>query len=376
MADYPLLKDYINERLVAQLAERIAVLHPQFASAAFVAAATGELQKLELKGRFDWIADQLRAALPADYPTALAILTGILDNEDGRFAPLDMPEFRLMPIPTFVERYGLDHTNASLDAIAIITRHATCEGAIRPFIRHYPTATLARLRQWANNENEHVRRLVSEGTRPRLPWWSPLREFIADPAPVLTLLECLKDDPSLYVRRSVANNLNDISKDNPQLVLERMTAWSEGASKERQWLINHALRTLVKRGDKPALALLGYAPADVELSDLTLVPAVLPFGKQIEFSFALRNCGGATQKLMVDFVMHFVKANGSTAPKVFKLKKLSLPAGEKIRIRKKMAIRPISTRRYYPGRQRLEIQVNGVCLGGADFELVMDQRAV
>lgn len=376
MADFPLLKDYIDERLVAQLAERIAVLHPQFASAAFVAAATGELQNLELKRRFDWIADQLREFLPADYPTALAILTGILDNEDGRFAALDMPEFRLMPIPTFVERHGLDHPAASLDAIAIITRHATCEGAIRPFILHYPTATLARLRQWANNENEHVRRLVSEGTRPRLPWWSPLREFIADPAPILALLECLKDDPSLYVRRSVANNLNDISKDHPQLVLERMTAWNEGASKERQWLINHALRTLVKRGDKPALALLGYAPADVELSDLTLVPAVLQFGKQIEFSFALRNCGGAAQKLLVDFVMHFVKANGSTAPKVFKLKKLILPAGETIRIQKKMAIRPISTRRYYPGRQRLEIQVNGVCLGGADFELVMDQRAV
>lgn len=372
MADFPLLKNYIDKQLVAQLAERIMVVHPQFASDAFVAAASSELQNLELKGRFDWIADQLRATLPADYPTALNVLTSILDNADGRFAPLDMPEFRLMPIPTFVYRHGLDHPAASLDAIVSITRYSTCEGAIRPFIRRYPAATLARLRQWANNENEHVRRLVSEGTRPRLPWWSPLREFIADPAPVLALLECLKDDPSLYVRRSVANNLNDISKDHPQLVLKRMTAWSEGASKERQWLINHALRTLVKRGDKSALVLLGYGPAEVELSDLTLVPAVLRFGEEIEFSFALRNCGGKPEKLMVDFVMHFVKANGSTAPKVFKLKKLSLTAGEKVRIQKKMAIRPISTRRYYAGRQRQEIQVNGVCLGGADFELVMD----
>ena len=376
MSDFPLLKDYIDGRLVAQLAERITVVHPQFASAAFVAAASGELQNRELKARFDWIADQLRERLPADYPTALTILAGILDNQDSRFTPLDMPDFRLMPIPTFVERHGLDHPDVSLDAIHIITRHATCEGAIRPFIRHHPTTTLARLRQWAHDEDEHVRRLVSEGTRPRLPWWSPLRDFIADPAPVLTLLECLKDDPSLYVRRSVANNFNDISKDHPQLVLERMTAWSEGASKERKWLINHALRTLVKRGDRSALALLGYAPAEVELCDLTLMPAVLPFGKTLEFSFVLRNCGGATQKLMVDFVMHFVKANGSTAPKVFKLKKLSLPAGEEIRIQKKMAIRPISTRKYYAGRQRLEIQVNGVCLGGADFELVMDERAV
>ncbi|MCY4466126.1 MAG: DNA alkylation repair protein [Chloroflexi bacterium] len=372
MADFPLLKDYIDGQLVTQLAERITVAHPQFASDAFVAAASGELQNLELKGRFDWIADQLRATLPADYPTALNILLRILDIENGRFATLDMPEFRLMPIPTFVFRHGLEHPDVSLDAIPIITRHATCEGAIRPFIRRYPTATLARLHKWARHDNEHVRRLVSEGTRPRLPWWSPLREFIADPAPVLALLECLKDDPSLYVRRSVANNLNDISKDHPRLALERMAAWSEGASNERQWLINHALRTLVKRGDKSALAILGYAPAEVELSHLTVTPTVLQFGKQLEFSFVLQNCGGETQKLMVDFVMHFVKANGSTAPKVFKLKKLSLPAGEKICVQKKMAIRPISTRKYYAGRQRLEIQVNGACLGGADFELVMD----
>ncbi|MCY4248514.1 MAG: DNA alkylation repair protein, partial [Chloroflexi bacterium] len=318
MADFPLLKTYIDERLVVQLAERIVTVHPQFASDAFVAATTSALPNLELKARFDWIADQLRAALPADYPTALAILLSILDNESGRFAPLDRSAFRLMPIPTFVYRHGLAHPAASLDAIAIITRHATCEGAIRPYIRRYPTATLARLREWTNDENEHVRRLVSEGTRPRLPWWPPLREFIADPAPALALLECLKDDPALYVRRSVANNLNDISKDHPQLVLARMTAWSQGASKERQWLINHALRTLVKRGSKPALTLLGYAPAAVELSDLTATPAVLQFGKDIEFSFALRNCGGVEQKLMVDFVMHFVKANGATAPKVFK----------------------------------------------------------
>lgn len=372
MADFPLLKNYIDAQLVTQLAERITVVLPTFERDAFVAAAGGELPNLELKARFDWIADQLRAFLPADYPTTLKILLDTLDNEDGRFAPLEMSDFRLMPIPTFVYRHGIDHPDASLDAMPIITRHATCEGAIRPYIRRYPKATLARLRQWAKHDDEHVRRLVSEGSRPRLPWWPPLREFIADPAPVFPLLECLKDDPSLYVRRSVANNLNDISKDHPRLLLERMAAWSDGASKERQWLVNHALRTLVKRGDASALAILGYTPAEVELSDLTLHPAVLQFGRQLELSFALRNCGRKTQKLMVDFVMHFLKANGSTAPKVFKLKRMSLPAGEQVRLSKNMAIRPISTRKYYAGRQRLEIQVNGVILGGADFELVMD----
>lgn len=231
---------------------------------------------------------------------------------------------------------------------------------------------MKRLQEWALDDNEHVRRLVSEGSRPRLPWWPPLRQFIADPVPAIALLELLKDDPSLYVRRSVANHLNDISKDHPELLLTRMEAWSKGASDERLWLVNHALRTLVKRGDQRALAILGYGHADIELRGLALRPERLQFGESLEFEFELLNRDAAGQNLMIDFVMHFRKANGKTAPKVFKLKKARLAAGERLSIRKKLAIRPISTRKYYSGRQRLEVQVNGRILGGADFELVMD----
>ena len=152
-----------------------------------------------------------------------------------------------------------------------------------------------------------------------------------------------------------------------------MEAWSIGASDERLWLINHALRTLVKRGDQRALAILGYGPAAVELAAiLRLEPAVLQFGNEIEFSFSLRNDRDEAQNLMIDFVRTFVKANGKTAPKVFKLKKMRLPAARPLPSASDFAIRPISTRKYYPGRQRLEIQVNGRVLGGADFELVMD----
>ena len=231
---------------------------------------------------------------------------------------------------------------------------------------------MARLHQWALDENEHVRRLVSEGSRPRLPWWPQLTDLIADPSPALALLERLKDDPSLYVRRSVANHLNDIGKDHPELLLARMEAWSKGASDERLWLINHALRSLVKRGDQRALAILGFGPAAVELRDLRLEPSILQFGDELAFSFELRNMSREPQNLMIDFVAHFLKANGKTAPKVFKLKKLRLPVGETASISKRVAIRPISTRKYYPGRQRLEIQVNGRVLGGVDFELMMD----
>ena len=366
------MKNFINAQLVEQIADRIAVVHPAFDQDAFVRAVLAELDHLELKQRFAWIADKLREFLPGDYPTALEILLRILDDADGRFEPIEDAGFRLLPIPTFVYRHGLDHLEESLDAMPVITRQTSCEGAIRPFIIRYPGATLARLHQWALDDNEHVRRLVSEGSRPRLPWWPQLTDLIADPAPSLALLECLKDDPSLYVRRSVANHLNDIGKDHPELLLARMEAWSKDAGQERRWLINHALRTLVKRGDRRALAILGYGEAEVELRALELAPAALQFGGELTFSFALRNVGDDAQNLMIDYVMHFLKANGTTAPKVFKLKKMTLPAGESTTISKSVAIRPISTRRYYAGRQRLEIQVNGQILGGADFELVMD----
>ncbi len=371
MAEYPLLKDFIDRQLIEQIAERIATLYPAFAKADFVAAVVPELDALELKARTRFIAEKLREFLPPDYASAVKILVRILDEDSG-FEPIENAGLRLMSIPAFVERFGAEHPEASLDAMPIITRYSSCEFAIRPLLLRHPQLTMARLQDWATDSDEHLRRLASEGSRPRLPWGAQLTDFIADPAPTLALLERFKDDPSLYVRRSAANHLNDIGKDHPELLLARMAAWSKDAGKERLWLINHALRTLVKRGDRRALAILGYDEAQVELRDLELAPARLQLGGALTFSFALQSQADHAQNLMVDYVMHFLKANGRTAPKVFKLKKLSLARGQTATINKKMAIRPISTRRYYAGAQRLEIQVNGKILGGADFELVMD----
>ena len=371
MTEYPLLKDMVDRRLTEQVAERICAVHPGFHADAFISAVMADLNTLELKARTLWIAAKLREFLPADYPRALKILLAILDAERG-FEPIENAGLRLMAIPAFVEKYGLGHPQASLDAMPIITRVSSCEFAVRPFIIHAPQLTLARLQTWVKDSDEHLRRLASEGSRPRLPWGPQLTDFIADPRPTLTLLEQLKDDPSLYVRRSVANHLNDISKDHPELVLERTAAWKQGASAERRWLIHHALRTLVKRGDERALEILGFGRPQVALSRLELSPSALQYGDALAFSFALENTADEAQNLMIDYVMHFLKANGKTAPKVFKLKQMTLPAGESTSISKRMAIRPISTRRYYAGRQRLEIQVNGRILGGADFELLMD----
>lgn len=371
VADYPLLKDFINAELVEQIAGRIVAVHPSFDAVGFVCAVAADLDALELKARHRLIAAELRNFLPPQYPEALGILLAMLEVESGN-QPGQDAGLRLMAIPAFVEIYGLDHPRESLDAMPAITRVSSCEFALRPLLVHHADLTLKRLRAWTKHEDEHVRRLVSEGSRPRLPWAPPLRQFIADPAPTLSLLEALKDDASLYVRRSVANHLNDISKDHPELLLQRMQAWAVKANDERFWLIKHALRTLVKRGDQRALAILGFGAAEVELRGLKLEPAKLQFGNKLEFSFELLNRDDAQQNLMIDYVMHFRKANGKTAPKVFKLKQARLAVGEALSITKKLAIRPISTRRYYAGRQRLEIQVNGRVLGGADFQLVMD----
>ena len=370
--EFPLLKNFFDRRLVQQIADRISLIHPEFAAAHFVKAVDAELHALDLKQRLVLIARELRAFLPADYPVALDILLAILEDDRHSFEPIEDPGFRLLPIPTFVERYGLAHPRQSLDAMAIITSYSSCESAIRPFITRYPEQTMAKLCAWAQDSNEHVRRLVSEGSRPRLPWAPQLREFIADPMPALALLEHLKDDNSLYVRRSVANHLNDISKDHPELLLERMNVWKDGASSERMWLINHALRSLIKKGDPQALAILGYGEPRVTLHDLKLSPERLCFGDELRFSFRLQGVGDEAQPLMIDYVMHFVKANGKRVPKVFKLKKAKLQAGGYLSLSKSHAIRPISTRRYYAGLQRLEIQVNGRIVGGADYELVMD----
>ena len=210
-----------------------------------------------------------------------------------------------------------------------------------------------------------------EGTRPRLPWAGRLDMFIQDPTPTLALLEQLKDDPSPFVRKSVANHLNDISKDYPHLVIETFQRWRKGASKERLWIIRHALRTLVKQGDPAALELLGYGPPQVSLHDLHIEPAQIQMGESFTFGFTLQSESDEAQNLIIDYVIHFVKANGKTSPKVFKLSTRMLNGRQSSHIQKKHTIKPITTRRYYPGEHRLEIQVNGQVLGGTPFHLKM-----
>ena len=370
MSELQPFKNYYNEEMAWRLGGMVAQVYPAFDCEGFVAQVRPQLPPLELKQRIAVFSQALHDHLPADYSQAVEILLALLgpalNEEEGMFND----GWYMMPVAHFVEVYGLDHFDVSVRAMKEITQRHSSEFTIRPFLVRYPDAMLAVLHEWVHDESFHVRRLVSEGTRPRLPWGMRLHQFVKDPTPTLALLEHLKDDPSEYVRRSVANHLNDITKDHPDRVLTTLRRWQEGASPERGWLIRHALRSLVKAGHPQALALLGYGEATVSLVDFQVEPAQIELGQAVTFTFTLRNDAAAAQDLLIDYVVHYVKANGNTSPKVFKLNTRTLASGETITIQKKHPVKPITTRVHYPGTHTITIQVNGQNLGGGTFGLV------
>ncbi len=351
-----------------------------------------------------------------------------------------MQPFRYMPFVFYVGQHGLGAFEESMLAQYELTKRFTAEFSIRPFLIHHEAATLARLRQWTVDPDPNVRRLVSEGTRPRLPWAPRLPAFIADPAPVLELLELLRDDPSEYVRRSVANNLNDISKDHPDVVVEVARRWWADGDEPRRRLVRHALRTLVKRGDPAALEVLGHvgadhlvvrevsidprdptiggsvritatvvdtrSPGDVDLSasatvvgrspETEAVTAPLdprpdsprpaspgpagpgpagprPAGESDAAPASAAQLEGvvpeSAQHVAVDFVVHFVKANGSTSPRVFKGAVRALAPGGSSVVTRLVSLAQQSTRTHHPGVHRVEVQVNGQRSDAGSFHL-------
>lgn len=324
----------------------------------FEAAALDGLESLELKARIGQIADALGAHLEEPFPAAVERVLAVSESV-GMWAA--------WPLATWIERSGLEHWDASWAAMKRLTERASCEFAVRPFIRQDPPRALATLREWTTDPNEHVRRLVSEGTRPRLPWGGHLRMFQRDPAPTLALLERLRADPAEYVRRSVGNHLNDITKDNPDAAVETAGRWHAEGSADVRWVVRRGLRGLVKQGHPGALAVLGLGTPQIELVSLTVSPTIIALGSALEIRCAL-DCA-ADQALLIDYAVHHVKANGTTTPKVFKWAKRDAVAGQRLSLTRQHAIKPISTRRYYSGTHAVELRINGCAFGRAEFEL-------
>lgn len=370
------LKHHLSEAAVARISQCFIALEAEcieqqgmpFDAQRFQQLALTGLAPLSLKQRVQHLIKALHACLPADFLKAAAILQQcpsafpIADQEDK------MAVFAAWPLIDYVAEYGLAHPEVALDTLAILTSMFSAEFAVRPFIERYPELALARMQQWAQHSDEHIRRLASEGCRPRLPWGLRLQQFVQDPEPIVPILSKLNADPSLYVRRSVANNLNDISKDHPQRVIELCRQWQALKQANTDWLIKHACRGLVKQGVPAAFSLLGYTEQpQIELTGWQADEAVA-MGQTLGFSLQLK-ANAPAQKAVIDYGIHFVKANGQLSRKVFKLRNVQLQMGQLIRLTKQHSFKAISTRKYYPGQHKIAIYCNGQELGCWPFEL-------
>ena len=355
------LKHRFGAAIPRKLGVMLAAVDPGFDADAFVADAVRGFEPLNLMQRGRHFAQALHRHLPGDYASAIDRILASLDHAPPQDADAGgMSAFLHLPYTEFVALYGLDHFADSMRALHGLTQRFTGEFSIRPFIERYPEQALQQLHVWTDDPSEHVRRLVSEGTRPRLPWAARLREFQRDPAPALALLERLRDDPSLYVRRSVANHLNDIGKDHPALLVDIAKRWLVDASAERAWIVRHALRSAVKRADAGALEALGFGQgAEVSVHKVRITPARVTIGDSVAIAFELHNERATAQRVLVDFAVFYVKANGAARAKVFKLRTLDLAPHATVRIEKRLSLEQRTTRRHYPGRHRVELILNG-----------------
>ncbi len=362
-------KNFINAAVVRTLAKLVKAAYPEFDDRRFQKHCLATLDDLELKQRAIHIGETLWSELPNDPSRAIeivrqAILPVPILKEDDSF-----DGWLFMPLNSLLTAHGLEAVDASLKLVPEVTKRFTAEFGIRVFLIHKPKKILSHLKRWAKDKDPNLRRLVSEGTRPRLPWGEQIAAFVADPSPILPLLELLKDDPSEYVRRSVANNLNDISKDNPELMLDVVENWLQDADQNRRQLLKHACRSLIKQGHPRCLQLLGYGKPKLKVSAFTATPSAIQLGEKLVLSLELESTANKPQDLIVDYRFHLVKANGQTAPKVFKGNNLTLGPKAKKPLKKGFHLKPISTRKYYTGEHTVELLINGQSLSSATFQL-------
>ena len=357
-----LLKDILGPHALETIGDAGMAASPRFDRAAFLAAASDGLAALSIMERVRHIADALRPALPGNYAAALVVVRAM--------APQLTHGFQAMAVTEYVARYGLDDFDLSMAALADLTRFGSAEFAIRPFLAADAPRALGMMKKWAGSEDEHVRRLASEGARPRLPWGARVPALKADPTLAAPILEILKADPSLYVRKSVANHLNDIAKDRPDWLLARLDEWPQDDART-VWIIRHALRTLIKKGDPAALALIGVGHgAAVRVPDFSISPPAVHLGDRISITANVASDSSENQRLVVDYRVHYARAGGKSAAKVFKLKTFDLAARQTVSLGISQTIRDFSTRRHHPGRHEVELIVNGQVMASGAFDIL------
>ncbi|CQR57188.1 hypothetical protein [Paenibacillus riograndensis] len=351
------LKAMYNEGFLRSFGTKLQSVYSGFDLEGFVTAAMKDpWEELELKGRMRRITETLGTFLPRRYEDALEILFAI-DKECVGFPYLIFPDF--------VEVFGgsEEHWELSMSALERFTPKSSAEFAVRPFLLRDPQRMMAQMLRWSQHPDEHVRRLSSEGSRPRLPWGQALPMFKHDPSPVLPVLEQLKADSSLYVRKSVANNLNDIAKDHPGVVIDIVRRW-KGVNAHTDWIVRHGCRTLIRKANPEIMALFGYAGQEDESplavsAVLSVEPAELPIGGSCELAYALAVREGDEARIRIEYGIDFVKAGGKTSRKLFLLSDKTVPGGTRLSGKRTHRWVDLTTRRHYAGEHKITLLVNG-----------------
>lgn len=363
-----LIKDIYSVTFYEKFGQAVAEVLPTFDKQKFIDTIyEGDFAQKEWKDRMKHTTVILHQFMPQDFQEAVAVIDKIIKNlkknnfTDGNLAFIFFADY--------IEIYGLDDFKTSAKAFVSITQFISCEFAVRPFILKYKEKMIEEMTKWSLHENHHVRRLSSEGSRPRLPWAMAIPFLKKDPTSILPILENLKNDASEYVRRSVANNLNDIAKDNPQMVLEIANKW-KGLSKETDGIIKHGARTLLKQGHPEILSLYGLESANIELSSFEIKTPAVKIGDYLQFQFHLNNKNNEAKTIRLEYAVHYKKSKGHLAKKVFKISEKIYQPNQLIKVDRNQSFKLITTRVFHTGIHQLSIIINGTESEALEFELV------
>jgi 3-methyladenine DNA glycosylase AlkC len=363
-----LLKNMFNTQFLTEVVKNLQKVYPSFAGDAFLQSIfDADWESRELKQRIRHISLSLRPLLPPDYASAVQVLIDLAnyvrETEQRDFV------FEYIFLPDFVEVFGLNDFEISVQAIEQITQLMSAEFAVRPFIEKYPEKMLAQMLIWSQHSHPLVRRLSSEGARPRLPWGIALKNLKKDPSPILPILENLKADSSETVRKSVANNLNDIAKDNPEIVLKIMAQW-QGKNPQTDWIIKHGSRTLLKKANNTALNHFGFESIkSLIINNLTIQKTKIKIGEVLEFAFDLQHQENQAVKIRLEYGIDYVKAKGGTSRKIFQISETEFTPNQTYNLARKQRFQDFTTRKHYAGMHKLAIIANGQVMAEISFEL-------
>lgn len=346
----PLKDIYTTPSIFYQLSNDLKGVYPRLNQEAFYQALVKDLDQLELKARIERVADVCREFLPESYEQSLKILYRFCAGKENKFVYLFLP--------AYVARFGCDHFSLSLKALRDFTQYSSSEEGIRAYLSKDTARTLRVMIEWTTSSNVHIRRLASEGCRPRLPWAKKIPVLIENPELTWPILEMLKTDSQKYVQKSVANHINDISKDHPDWLLDKIKLW-DLKQPATAWIVRHGMRTLVKQGNKKALALFGYQQKPLVIISREQWTKKCSLNETFGFSIDLKSTGKKIQTWLIDYRLYFCKKNGKLTQKIFKLKTINIKPDEIISVKAKYEFRDLSTRQHYVGQHGWQLLING-----------------